>query len=78
MDNRARYRQLLKTYKITQAQSADLIEAVTMRSCKERTVRTWLADPATASARPCPAYALKALEKAIAYMYRAVQQPTEA
>lgn len=78
MDNRARFLQLLDTYNITQARSAELIAAVTGRSCAVRTVRSWVNDPTKKSSTPCPDWAVKNLEKAIHYMERAVQRRAEA
>lgn len=72
MDNRTRYLQLLDTYEITQARSAELIAAVTARPCAVRTVRSWLNDPEKPSSTPCPDYAVANLEKAIDFMQRAV------
>jgi len=77
MDNRARYLRLLSEHEITQAYSAVLITAVTLRPCSERTVRSWLNDPAKPSTRPCPAWAVVALEKGIGYMLRAVARRNE-
>ena len=78
MDNRTRYLQLLSAHGITQAYSAVLITAVTQRPCSERTVRSWLNDPGKPSARPCPAWAVEAVEKGIGYMQRAVARRNEA
>lgn len=72
MDNRARYLHLLGVHGITQAKSAVLITAVTQRPCSERTVRAWLNDPDKPSSRPCPDWAVRAIEKAIDYMQRAL------
>ncbi|GGJ52339.1 hypothetical protein GCM10009085_52220 [Pseudomonas avellanae] len=77
MDNRTRYLQLLDTYGITQAKSAELIAAVTSRPCAVRTVRSWLNDPEKPSSTPCPDYAVANLEKAIDYMQRYVAQRTQ-
>lgn len=77
MDNRTRYLKLLSTHGITQAYSAVLITAVTQRPCSERTVRSWLNDPDKPSARPCPVWAVEALEKGIGYMQRAVARRNE-
>lgn len=77
MDNRARYLNLLSTYGITQAKSAVLIAAVTQRPCSVRTVRSWLNDPEKPSSRPCPDWAIEALEKAIDYMKRALARRKE-
>jgi hypothetical protein len=78
MDNRERYRQLLKAHGITQAKSAVLITAVTTRPCSERTVRSWLNDPDKPSSSPCPAWAVAALEKAVKYMQQALAQRAQA
>lgn len=78
MDNRTRFLQLLEAYDITQARSAELIEAVTGRPCSVRTVRSWVNDPEKKSSTPCPDHAVKNLEKAIHYMERAVQRRAEA
>lgn len=77
MGNRTRYLQLLETYGITQAKSAELIGAVTQRPCSVRTVRSWVNDPDARSSSPCPDWAVAALEKAIDYMQRAVARRTE-
>lgn len=78
LDNRARFLQLLDTYDITQARSAELIAAVTGRACAVRTVRSWVNDPTKKSSSPCPDWAVKNLEKAIHYMQLAVQRRAEA
>ncbi|EOZ8645554.1 hypothetical protein ACQWTT_001305 [Acinetobacter baumannii] len=65
MTNRERYLDLLRTYKITQAESAALICAETKRPCSVRTVRSWLNDPEKPSSRPCPQWAVNVLEKAL-------------
>jgi len=77
VDNRARYLQLLDTYGITQAKSAELVAAVTGRPCAVRTVRSWVNDPEKPSSSPCPDWAVIALEKAIDYMQRALARRTE-
>jgi len=77
VDNRTRYLQLLDTYGITQARSAELIAAVTARPCAVRTVRSWLNDPEKPSSTPCPDYAVANLEKAIEYMQRALARRGE-
>ncbi|MNJ72204.1 hypothetical protein D3C77_688290 [compost metagenome] len=70
MDNRTRYLQLLDTYGITQAKSAELVATVTQRPCSVRTVRSWVNNPEKPSSSPCPDWAVAALEKAIDYMQR--------
>lgn len=77
MENRTRYLQLLKTYGITQAKSAELVAAVTERPCSVRAVRSWLNDPEKPSSSPCPDWAVAALEKAIEYMQRALAKRAE-
>lgn len=72
MDNRTRYRQLLEANGITQAKSAELIHAATGVPCSARTVRSWVGDPEKGSTRPCPDWAIKALERAIGYMRQLV------
>lgn len=62
MDNRERYQVLLTLSGITQEQSAQLIEEQTMRPLKLRTVQSWLADPEKPSSRPCPDWAIIALQ----------------
>lgn len=74
MDNRQRYLHLLEVNGITQAKSAVLVAAITQRPCSTRTVRSWLNDPDKPSSRPCPDWAVAALEKAIEYMRRALEQ----
>lgn len=78
MSNRERYESLLKQHKISQTKSAELIEAVTQRPLAARTVRSWLNNPDGPSSRPCPDWAVAALEKAIYYMQRYVEQRKQA
>lgn len=70
MSNRERFEGLLKEHSITQAEAAALICAFTMRPCAVRTVRSWLNDPEKPSSRPCPDWAVAALEGAIAAISR--------
>lgn len=77
MDNRERYLHLLEANGISQAKSAGLIVAVTQRPCAVRTVRSWLNDPEKPSSRPCPNWAVAALEKAIDFMERALAKRLE-
>ncbi|RZI60590.1 MAG: hypothetical protein EOP14_00500 [Pseudomonas sp.] len=65
MSNQESYLRLLSESGLTQAQSAELITAVTQRPCSVRTVRSWLADSTKPSARPCPDWAIAALTKGI-------------
>lgn len=77
MDNRTRYLQLLDTYGITQAKSAELIAADTGRPCAVRTVRSWVNNPEKPSSTPCPDWAVVALEKVIDYMQRTLARRAE-
>ena len=65
MDNRARYQKLLVDRGLTQADSAALICQYTKRPCSVRAVRSWLNDPDKPSSRPCPDWAVEALEQAL-------------
>lgn len=65
MTNRERFQSLLEKHKITQAESAAIICRYTERPCSVRTVRSWLNDPSKPSSRPCPDWAINALEKAL-------------
>lgn len=78
MDNRERFLKLLKVNGISQIKSAELINAVTERPCSQRAVRSWLNDPDKPSSRPCPDWAVAALEKAIYFMERALARRLEA
>lgn len=65
VENRNRFKSLLALHNISQAKSAELICIQTQRPCSIRTVRSWLNDPEKPSSRPCPDWAVKALEKAL-------------
>lgn len=65
MTNRERYQAILKQYRLTQAASAALICQQTQRPCAVRTVKSWLNDPSKPSSRPCPDWAIAALQKAL-------------
>lgn len=63
MTNQEKFRKLCADGNATQEEAARLIAEQTMRPCSVRTVRAWLADAEkTSSARPCPDWALLALE----------------
>lgn len=62
MTNQERFRKLCADGNATQEEAARLIADQTMRPCSERTVRSWLASAKTGSARPCPDWAVLALE----------------
>jgi hypothetical protein len=63
MTNRDKFLKLLAEFEISQATSAELIAKQTQRPCSPRTVRSWLNDPEKPSSRPCPDWAIEALEK---------------
>jgi hypothetical protein len=63
--NADRFNQLLEEAAITQQQAADMITEQTSRPCSVRSVRSWLNDPAKPSWRPCPDWAVLALETRI-------------
>lgn len=62
MTNQERFRKLCADGKATQEEAARLIAEQTMRPCSVRTIRAWLADSEKSSARPCPDWAILALE----------------
>lgn len=62
MTNRDKFLSLLDQGDVTQTAAAKLIADQTMRPCSLRTVQAWLADPEKPSARPCPDWAILALE----------------
>lgn len=68
MVNRDRLLRLIEDAKITQLRAAELIGEQTMRPCSARAVRAWLAEPSLASARPCPDWAVLALEVRLKYL----------
>lgn len=62
MTNREKFQNLCEKADITQIRAAQLIAEQTMRPCSVRSIRAWLADTALPSARPCPDWAVLALE----------------
>ncbi len=68
MTNQEKFRELCKAARITQERAAQLIAEQTMRPCSLRTVRAWLADESLPSARPCPEWAVFALETKLKIM----------
>jgi hypothetical protein len=72
MTNRERFLQLLAQAGVTQVASAELIAKQTQRPCSPRTVRAWLASPETSSARPCPDWAVEALERRLKTLKKVV------
>jgi hypothetical protein len=72
MTNREKYLRLLEQASVTQVDSAGLIAEQTQRPCSPRTVRAWLTDPTTPSARPCPDWAVDALERRLKKLKKVV------
>ncbi|WP_060515388.1 MULTISPECIES: hypothetical protein [Pseudomonas] len=72
--NRQAFLALLEKHKVKQGESAMLINAVTQRPCSVRAVRSWLNDPTKKSSRPCPSWAVKALEDGIVYMQKLMER----
>lgn len=70
MTNQEKLRKLCADGKATQEEAARLIAAQTMRPCAVRTVRAWLADAEKSSSRPCPDWAVIALEKKLRSLKR--------
>lgn len=62
MKNQAKFLELRARAGITQTEAAQYIADQTMRPCALRTVQAWEADTEKASARPCPDWAITALE----------------
>ena len=62
LKNAERFTHLLAEANISQAQAAKLIAEQTLRSCSARTVRSGLNDPEKDSWRPCPDWAVIALQ----------------
>jgi hypothetical protein len=62
MTNQEKFRKLCADGNATQEEAARLIADQTMRPCSVRTIRAWLADAEKRSARPCPDWAVLALE----------------
>lgn len=58
---------LIEQADITQAQAAELIAQETKRPCSVRSVRAWLTDSKKISARPCPEWAINALESRLRF-----------
>lgn len=65
LKNRNRFTELLSQFGLTQLRAAELIAEQTSRPCSIRTVRSWLNDESSSSWRPCPAWAVAALETRI-------------
>lgn len=65
-DLRGKIRKLVDHSGLAQRECAALIAEEAGRPCPERTLRTWLADPNTVSARNPQEWAVKALAAALA------------
>ena len=65
MNNRDKFKSLLELHNISQARGAELLCIQTQRPCSVRTVRSWLNESSKPSSRPCPDWAVTALEKAL-------------
>lgn len=63
--NSEKFRALCEEADITQAKASEMIAQHTKRPCSVRSVRAWLTDQSKPSARPCPVWAVDALETAL-------------
>ena len=63
MTNREQLTALIQQANITREEAAQHIAEETKRPCSWRTVQAWLADPALASARKCPDWAIDVLQQ---------------
>lgn len=62
--NRIAFRALLSKHGVSMKAAAMGIADITQRPCAWRTVKAWLADPRrTTHHRPCPSWAVAALER---------------
>lgn len=66
MNNSEIFNKIRIENELTQADCAAYICEYTQRPLSVRTVRSWLNDQSKPSSRPCPVWAIEALEKAIA------------
>lgn len=65
LDVRGQFVELRRARAMTQVEAAAHIAEVTMRPCSLRAVQSWEAEPGVVvSSRPCPAWALRALQTA--------------
>jgi ribosomal protein S27E len=63
MNNKERFELLLKDCWLTQTRAAEVIEEITQRPLSARAVRSWLTDQTKPSYRPCPDWAIEALQE---------------
>ncbi len=68
MTNRAKLQELIAKANITRERAAQVIAEETKRPCSWRAVQSWLADPELNSARPCPDWAINALETRLKFL----------
>lgn len=62
MTNRDKLLDLMARANITRERAAQAIADETKRPCSWRAIQSWIADPELTSARPCPDWAINALE----------------
>ena len=65
MNNIERFNKIRRDYGLTQADCAAYICEYTRRPLSVRTIRSWLNDQSKPSSRPCPDWAVEALENAV-------------
>jgi len=63
MSNQKKFRELLASGGYTQKMAADIISDETKKIVSQRTIRAWLTPEDKPSSRPCPDWAVFALEK---------------
>lgn len=68
MTNRDKLLDLIAKAGITRERAAQAIAEETKRPCSWRAVQSWVADPALKSARPCPDWAINALETRLKFL----------
>jgi len=68
MTNRHKLLAMIAGANITRERAAQLIAEETKRPCSWRAVQSWIADPSLNSARPCPDWAINALETRLKFL----------
>lgn len=68
MTNRDKLLDLMSRAGVTRERAAQAIADETKRPCSWRAVQSWVADPALKSARPCPDWAVQALETRLRFL----------
>ncbi|MFM2083199.1 MAG: hypothetical protein RLY95_17 [Pseudomonadota bacterium] len=66
--NREKLKELIAKGNITQSKAAVLIAEETKRPCSDRSVRAWLADEGTPSARHCQDWVIHTLEARMRFL----------